>query len=279
MGNIVWLASYPKSGNTWLRAFLANLLYNEGKAPLDINELWKHFQAESKPDWYASYSGNVPPHELDTASACALRQQVHQEIALRAQGSVFVKSHNMHGEYLGHLLHNSAVTAGAIYIVRNPLDVVLSVADHFGLDIDGAIAFMSDELTGTPSNEENVAQVLGSWSSHVQGWSVPPHPSCLVLRYEDMLEKPVKAFGQVVNFLGLPGDPARLKRAIRQSSFEQLRKQEDRHGFLERSPTSKHFFRQGKQGGWRGKLSQEQVKAIVDRHGEQMRRFRYIPRK
>jgi hypothetical protein len=169
--------------------------------------------------------------------------------------------------------------SGAIYIVRNPLDVVLSTADHFGLSIDEAIDFMGNEETGTPSNMENVVAFLGSWSTHVDSWTRQKHDQIVVIRYEDMLDKPLKAFGQVAKLIGLGKDKNGIKRAVRFSSFSELKKQEAGEGFIERSQNSRYFFRKGRKNQWVDELSDEQVERIVERHREQMQKFRYIPPK
>ena len=275
MGNIVWLASYPKSGNTWLRAFIANWLH-DGERPQPIADLHRYALDEALPAWYADFVDGGDTTALDTAGITALRPRVHARIAELSAGSTFVKTHNMMGELGGVPLHNLAVTAGAIYVVRNPLDVALSVADHFGLSADDAIAFMGEERTGTLNDHLFVSQMLGSWSAHVGSWTAEEHPRYLVLRYEDMLEKPMKAFGRVLRHLNLAGDARRLKQATRHADFRSLRAQEGREGFAERSPHAQSFFRAGRAGQWRTQLTRAQVERVVARHGEQMARFGYL---
>ena len=277
MGNIVWLASYPKSGNTWLRAFIYNLVEDPAR-PGKLSSLPTYFEEESKPRWYQPYVDKGEVLSLPFDEAMRLRPQVHQDIAnSRPRGSIFTKTHNMFGQYNNVPLHNVSVMAGAIYVVRNPLDVVLSVADHFGLSIDEAIDFMGNEETGTPTNAENVAGYMGSWSTHVASWTVQPHPSIVVVRYEDMQDKPNKAFGSVARLLGMDGDRKRIRKAIQFSSFRELKKQELAEGFTEKSPNSRHFFRKGTKNQWADALSDEQVQRLVDRHREQMSRYGYVP--
>jgi len=279
MSRTVWLASYPKSGNTWMRAFIYNLIENPAR-PGRIAELPAYFEEESKPRWYAPYAGEGGLAAMDFDQAMALRPRVHQDIAdSRERGSIFTKTHNMFGHLQGIPLHNLAVMAAAIYIVRNPLDVVLSVADHFGLSIDDAIEFMANEETGTPTNEENVAGFMGSWSTHVASWTMQPHPAILVVRYEDLQDNALKAFGSVAKLLGLGKDKARLRKAIQFSSFRELKQQELLGGFVEKSPNSRHFFRKGSKNQWAEALSEDQVARLVARHREQMQRFDYIPPK
>jgi hypothetical protein len=279
VARIVWLASYPKSGNTWLRAFIYNLIEQPAR-PGRIAVLPDYFESESDPRWYLPLLGGKALKDCGAEEIFALRTTVHRHIASsRPDGTVFVKTHNQFGTYKQHPLHEMSVSSGAICIVRNPLDVVLSTADHFGLGIDDAIDFMADDWTGTPSDMENVVSYLGSWSGHAHSWSSLNHPQIIVLRYEDMLDKPLKAFGRVARLLGLGKDRERIRRAIRFSSFTELSKQEAAEGFIERSPTSKAFFRKGKKNQWVEALSDDQVARIIERHREIMAQFRYIPPK
>ena len=276
MGNLLWLASYPKSGNSWLRAFLENYV-QDAPHPVDINELFKYSLDEAKAWRYAPYTNGRPTIELSIDETCALRPKVQADMAAKAHGTEFAKTHNFLGEYAGFPLQNPAVTAGAIYIVRNPLDVAVSMARYFGLSIDEAIDFMGEEMTGSLHDEENVSQVISSWSMNVRSWTEQEHEQMLVIRYEDMLDNPRKVFARVVAFVGMAKDKNRLNKAIEFSSFDQLSGQEQKHGFIERHESAKSFFRQGRKDQWREKLNQTQINRIVTQHRDQMARFKYIP--
>jgi hypothetical protein len=275
MGNIVWLASYPKSGNTWLRAFLANLIANR-PTPVPLAELPKYGALEADPQLYSKIAGR-PSTELDFDQLCALRPQVHAALAAAAPRTVFVKTHSMSGVHDGVALLTPQVTAGAICVVRNPLDVAISMSHHFGIGIDAAIDYLGDARTATENNELFVSEFLGSWSTHVKSWADIEGPRVLVLRYEDLLDKPAKGFGRIARLVGLDADRARIERAIRHASFPTLAGQERRDGFVEVPIKGKHFFRSGRANQWRDVLSREQIGRIVEAQREQMARFRYIP--
>jgi hypothetical protein len=104
-----------------------------------------------------------------------------------------------------------------------------------------------------------------------------PNSALHVVCYEELKTEPARHFGAIARFLGVTPDPARLDRAIRFSSFDALRQQEDKTGFIERTPAQDRFFRSGRVGEWRDRLSSAQVKRLVDRHREQMQRFNYLP--
>jgi len=274
MGNIVWLASYPKSGNTWLRAFLANLIANR-LAPVPLAELPSYGRLEAEPELYSRIAER-PSTELDFAELCALRPQVHAAIAAAATKTVFVKTHSMAGAIDGVPLLTPQVSAGSIYVVRNPLDVAISMSHHFGIDQDAAIDYLNNENSATENSEMFVTEFLGSWSQHVKSWADLESERILILRYEDLLDKPAKWFGKVARMVGTE-DRARIERAIRHSDFRALAEMEKRDGFVEVPIKGKRFFRAGRSNQWREKLSREQVARIIKAHREQMQRFGYVP--
>lgn len=277
MGNIVWVASYPKSGNTWVRTFLENYIQNLPQA-VDINTLHKVSTAEAYAHRYQAHlSDGKVTTDLSAEELCNMRMQVHADIAAQAQGTTFVKTHNLLGQYRGHQLHNSRVTAGAIYVVRNPLDVVISMANYFDYSLDEAIDYMAEVEVGTPNETANVPQIISSWSNHVKSWTEHQQPAFLVLRYEDLLADAKKAFRKIESFLGMKKDPARLRKAIMHSSFDALKRQESSKGFVEKHENANAFFRQGRKNQWQHVLSTEQVDRIVAAHSEQMKRFKYLP--
>jgi len=275
MGKIVWLASYPKSGNTWLRAFLHNLLRNPEEA-YDINRIADFTLGDSDLRWYLGPIGR-PPGDWTREEVGRVRASVHATMTGAFPDSVFVKTHNaMVADRTGPMI-TLAETAAAIYLVRNPLDVAVSFADHLGKSLDETIDFMADPGAESLNTERAVYQIYRSWSEHVLSWTERPHPGLHVLRYEDMLAEPTGTFRAVARFLGLDPPRPRLERAIRRSSFRVLQEQERRHGFAERSPLAAKFFREGKAGQWRRALTPEQADRMVASHRRQMERFGYLP--
>ena len=275
MGRLIWLASYPKSGNTWMRAFLHNLLRNP-KDDYDINRLGEFSFSDSTPHFYQTYLTN-PPQEWTNAEVMQTRWKAQRDIGRMSTDDVFVKTHNAHVEFDGLPMINMDLTAGAVYVVRNPLDVCISLADHYGCSIDESIRILGDPSSGTPTGEQLVFEVHKSWSTHVLSWTNQPGPWLHIIRYEDMLKKPVVAFSRVARFLGLNPPRDRLERAIDRASFKSLRAQEDAKGFRERSFKAEKFFRVGKAGQWRTALSKAQIDRVVEAHKEQMERFGYWP--
>ncbi|MDY0872141.1 sulfotransferase domain-containing protein [Dongia rigui] len=276
MGKILWLASYPKSGNTWLRAFIHNLMLNPAK-PADINDMNALTTGDSLTQWYRHLDPR-PPSAWSTDDMIRMRRGAQLAICASKPETVIVKTHNALVTIGGDQIIQMDLTAGAIYVVRNPLDLVLSLADHYGVDIDRAIEIMADPYNGGLADDRIVIEVHNTWSEHVKSWTQRPHPGLHIVRYEDMLKKPLHTFGGIARFMGLKPSRQRLDRAIELSSFKSLRAQEDSKGFVEKSPKGSKFFRVGQAGQWKDKLSPAQIDKIVENHREQMTRFGYWPR-
>jgi len=171
---------------------------------------------------------------------------------------------------------NFAVTSGAIYLVRNPLDVAISYSHHMSSTVDFAIEEMATRDLETTVTEKSIYEVYGAWSQHVESWTRKPHRTIYIMRYEDMLADPVQLFGGLARHLLLKPTPAQLKTAVDRSSFETLQKQEAESGFREKPDVAERFFREGKAGQWRQQLNRRQIRKIVQTHHVQMQRFGYL---
>jgi hypothetical protein len=274
MGAILWLASYPKSGNTWLRAFLHNLMRNPAQS-YDINQLSHFTFGDSQAPRYQKFDPR-PATEYTVDDVLRMRPLVQQEMTKASPDTIFVKTHNAFLELKGQPLISNEVTAGALYVIRDPRDVTISYSHHLGLTLDQTIDFLENPDAATGIGEKNVYEHLSTWSTHVHSWTHTLNPSLHVVRYEDMLDAPMKTFGGIAKFLGFTPPRDRLDKAIKLSSFKVLQAQERRSGFNEKSRFADAFFREGKSGQWRKLLSPEQVARIEETHGEQMRRFGYL---
>jgi hypothetical protein len=275
---IVWIASYPKSGNTWMRVFLYQMMRISGGHPREPDELNKLDRASMYEAKLAGLFEQVLGKPLNTATiseVAGARERVHAMITERVDGVALVKTHNV----LGHIgkapIVNAKVSVGAVYMVRDPRDVAPSLARHLGRTVDEAIETMALSGFGTQNNEETAFETWGSWTEHVLSWTMTPSDSILVVRYEDLHEKPAETFGKVMKHLGQSPSEEQLAEAISLSAFGELSGQEDKYDFRERSPKAGRFFAAGKAGAWRDTLTDAQVAAITETHGPMMRKFGY----
>ena len=291
MTRTIWLASYPKSGNTWFRMLVANLSARDGK-PLDINDLPERGGIASARGPFDHLtlidSGLLTHDEID-----CLRPRVYEALARGAQDDEydnpqnippvrFVKVHDAYtltpkGE---PLLAGRRGADGVILIVRDPRDVAPSLANHNGLSIDGAIALMNNPRAvycAKPGRlDTQLRQKLPSWSGYLESWfdqsDVPLH----LVRYEDMKADTVGTFRRALDFAGRPTSDEDIRRAVGYADFAELRRQEEDKGFNEtpRRPGGL-FFRRGEVGAWRDELAPEQARLIEAAHAPMMRRLGY----
>ena len=279
---IVWVASYPKSGSTWMRMLLANFLSSSEEA-VSINDLDKALPGGP---WFylADFDDalGVSPSDCTSDEACMLLPHLYRERAARAADAgrlLFYKTHDVPRDTpAGEPLFPEDVSAGAVYLVRNPLDVAVSWAFYTGMDFAASVAALNDPRYWLwERRHPQLRSDLSDWSSHVRCWTGVPFP-VLTVRYEDLLADAAEQLGRVARFLRLEGasDAGRLRRASGFSSFDRLRRNEEREGFWGAQPDSPHlFFRSGRAGGWRRHLSAEQVRELVCAHGETMAAFGY----
>jgi aryl sulfotransferase len=291
----IWLASYPKSGNTWFRMLVANLSATDDR-PVDINDLPEGggiASARAPFDHLLLIDSGLLTHdEID-----CLRPRVYEELARGAEDDEydeydktqiapparFIKTHDAYtltsnGE---PLLAGARGADGAILIVRDPRDVVPSLANHLHRGVDDVITFMNDKAAGfcvsTRKQDNQLRQQLPGWSRHVASWldqtDIPIH----LIRYEDMQADTAGTLRHALAFARRDASEADIARAVRFADFRQLRDQEREKGFREapRPHAGGNFFRRGEMGNWRDELSAAQVARIEAEHAPMMRRLGY----
>ena len=272
--SIVWMASYPKSGNTWARIFLANYLAN-AREPVPINKAHGIAMGDSITKTYRMVAGG-PIDVTDIDRTLQLRPAVLRGIVANNADVNLVKTHNARVVARGVPLIPEEVTRSALYILRNPLDMVLSYARHYGISHEKAVEYVSHPDNANPGDELTVTQFMRSWSAHVRSWTSASAYPVLVLRYEDMLADPKATFAKVVEHLGMPLDAERLDRAILFSSFKELSEQEKRQGFIEKSERAERFFARGETDQWKTDLAPRLVKRMKHAHRKVMKQFGYL---
>jgi aryl sulfotransferase len=277
MGGIVWLASYPKSGNTWLRVFLTNLI-RDGAEPANINALVGGPIASSRllfDELTGLEASDLTPQEIEL-----LRPEVYEQLADEAEETRFLKVHDAYTYTAdGRELLPRRAARGAIYLLRNPLDVAVAFAHHSCRDLDVVIRRMADEeyamAAGSDRLVDQLCQRLLSWSNHVRSWVEAPMP-VKVLRYEDMKQQPLETFTAAARFAGLPDEPARVGKAMAFSDFQESQRQERESGFGEKPPQADSFFREDGWGYWRREMTPEQAARVIREHREVMQQFGYL---
>ena len=275
---LFWIASYPKSGNTWVRCLIASL--SQGGATPDINALYKRCPFSAHRNWLEEVT-QIPVSDLTLAELKTLRAYAH--CALAADDPISrlvapeVRCIKVHDQYEPAQFPPSA-TAGAVYIVRDPRGVAPSWADQTNQSLDAAIKNMGRSGFTFSDSTATLARVvdgpLGSWSEHVASWLDRFSGPLLLLRYEDLLARTAEEVTRLAHFLDLPTDRDIVAAAIKACNFSALQAAEAHSGFVDRG-YQELFFRRGQSEGWRDELSPAQAVVLIECHGTLMRRLGY----
>jgi hypothetical protein len=241
------IASYPKSGNTYCRIFMARYLRREN----DLNNIG--FPLYSSEFFFPN---GMPNDRRLCGPVCRWDFNL-------------AKTHET-----GNLFFPNCCEK-AVYIVRNPLDVAPSWAAHMMTTLDDAIEKMADERTTLRSAPHAFSQSIGSWSTNVSSWLFHDCIKVHAFRYETLVINPRKGFKQMLDFLEIPFVQERFDDAIEFSGFDKLKKLEFEKGFRE-SRSARGFFRSGKTGTWTSELTVDQARCVMADHAPMMRKLGYL---
>ncbi|MBS0470609.1 MAG: sulfotransferase domain-containing protein [Proteobacteria bacterium] len=291
MTKTCWLASYPKSGNTWMRIMIGCLALPEG-APVDINALEGQGGITSARGMFDGFfltdSSLLSHDEIDR-----LRPRLYEAMASdltedEDAGRLPVRFVKAHDAYTNNadgipLLAGARGAAGAIVIVRDPRDIVASLASHLDCSLDEAIGFMNSPAAafcgGLNQVQPQLRQKLLRWHEHAESWleqrDIPIH----LVRYEELKRAPVEVFVRAMRFAGVEVSAEAARSVVARTSFASLQDQEQARGFAERlrGKEGRNFFRRGEAGAWRRELSVDQIAEVERAHGVMMSRLGYLP--
>jgi len=229
---IIWLASYPKSGNTWLRLFLESLLFNE--EILNINKI-KISQFPLK----HHFEGLVNNFDnLEEVSKNYIRAQNKINLDNKIK---FLKTHFINCKIDKYDFTDQNNTLGTIHIVRDPRNVISSLKNHYSLkDYNEASEFLFNEQKWLiPREDEKLIHaptLLSSWGTHYNMWK-QSKKNYLLIKYENLVNNPLEEFKKlkvyIEDLLKINIDTKVFQNAIESTSFDKLKKMEDRNEFFE----------------------------------------------
>ena len=276
--NIIWLVSYPKSGNTWLRILLTNYL-SDNDMPADINNLITSGIASNRNIFEEATGLNSADISLEEIEK--LRPDVYRYYSGSFDENIYIKVHDANtctGN--NEKIFPPEITRAVIYLVRNPLDVAVSFKFHSNSSFDKTTRFICNQnasfCSGSKLFNLQLEQKLLSWNNHVKSWLNDNSYKILPVRYEDLLKNTGKEFEKIIDFLDLPVDNLIINRAVNYSNFETLKKTEKENGFSEKPVNADAFFRKGIENDWVNYLTEKQVLRIRQVNREMMERFGYI---
>ena len=279
---IIWIASYPKSGNTWLRSLLASYYFtNEGSFSLSLLDKIDNFPSDK---FFKEYNDQFS--KVEDTSKYWLKEQ---EKINKKNKITFLKTHSAICKINGNCFTNKENSIGAIYIVRDPRNVITSISNHYQISIEDAFQFMKDEKRGIINKNDGRYlgfQAVWSWSINQKTWVENKLFPVLVIKYEDLLNETYNTFRKVIEFINKISnspktfDKSKGKNSIKNTSFEKLQRMENDHGFAEamnKKGTNKKikFFNLGQKNNYKNLLSQDLIIKMNEFYKEELIKFNY----
>ena len=283
---IIWIASYPKSGNTWLRAFITSLLYKDK----NLNVLNKLKQIHAYPlskDFYNLLDN------FENFKNISENWEKSQSILNLDKKIKFLKTHHILCSINGKFFTNYKNSLGVIYIVRDPRNVIISLKHHYSFkNYDEALKFMLDKhrFSGKMGKKETFTRetefptYISNWHNHYNSWK-NFKKNYLLIKYEDLIKNPKANFKEVTKYLSkllkIKIDEEDLDDAILKSSFKNLKQSEEKFGFSEAAPDKitnrkKKFFNLGPDNMWKEDLPVNIRKKIESTFNEEMKELNYL---
>ena len=274
--NIIWIASYPKSGNTWIRSVLSSLFYTDD-GNFSFN-LLKKINTFDRPFYFDEVTKDKKITTYDLTTLAKFR--IDAQKAFNKKNKLrFFKTHAANIKIDGFDYTNQDTTKCVIYIVRDPRDVVLSYSKFSGLNISDVIKIIKDEKFTVKNKESQYITHWSRWDYHVSSWLIPNYPK-IVIKYEDMIDKPMQTIIRLIMFLknvGVESDltDQKITNAMKSTNFTNLNRMEAELVF-EESIYGTKFFNIGKKNQWKKGLSALHARDIEKSFAETMKKFRYL---
>ena len=276
---IIWIASYPKSGNTFLRSFLSTYYYSKN-GKFDFNLLLNINQFPS-----LKYSNSKSFTFVDAAK----KWIPNQKTFFNKEKLFFLKTHNSLEQYFGNKFTTSSETIGAIHIVRDPRNVISSMCNHYSMNYDEIYQRMVDNNTSlshkTSEGDLSNFSFLGSWSNHYWSWKNNFEFKTLTIRYEDLENNSYDEFYKILTFIeevsgkNNPINIKNLKKSLESTNFSNLKKQEKLHGFKEslsyKTNNKTNFFNLGFKNDWRKNLPKEISEKMTNHFIKELKDLNY----
>ena len=282
---IIWLASYPKSGNTWVRAFITSLFYESSG-----NNYLEHMtQIRSYPlsqDFYNLLD------DFNDLKKIAANWESSQSILNLQKKIKIIKTHHVLCKINSYPFTSYKNSIGAIYIVRDPRNVITSLMHHYSIEnYNEALKFIldKDRFTGKLGRKENYQRetqfptYISNWKNHYNSWN-SFKKNFLLIKYEDLINNPKKTFNKISKYLSkvlnVKIDDNRINEAIEKSSFKNLQKSEEKFGFVEAPfggiTDKKKFFNLGPKNNWREFLPTKIKSEIEKKFEKEMIKLGYL---
>jgi len=284
---IIWIASYPKSGNTWVRALITAYLYSKDGI-FNFKDLDKIEQFPSNKYLNSYLKNSENPGEISQYWIAA-QKEINSENQTK-----FFKTHNALCSINGNSFTDKKNTLATVYIVRDPRNVITSLSNHYGLSIDKAYDFFTNKrkiiFGKNIFNEEKLytqkgnVHLIGSWEEHYTSWKNISFAPIKIIKYEDLIDNTYSTFFSILKFLNnfyeITIYKKKIEQVIKACSFDVLKKKEEKEGFLEASNSKNSkkiiFFNLGKNNNWKKILSSTIERKINTKFSKEMKELGYL---
>ena len=276
---IIWLASYPKSGNTWIRMFLKSyFLKPNEKFSLD-GSIFDSFKPQGFPEQNLLDHLKIDYFKFDEIVKNWETMQDYINLNKRTN---FIKTHNAMCTIGSYKFTSHRNTKGAIYVVRDPRDVLVSYSHHLGCNYEDTFENISSSYNfeyPLSGNKRYKKTLIGSWSEHYNSWKNYTSSKTLIIKYEDMILNEINTFTKIIKYLteidNTEFSDIKLNKALKQTRFKELQKMEKADGFKEKGK-SNLFFRKGKIGVWKNEVSTQIIKKVEKLFNKEMIELGYL---
>ena len=277
---IVWLASYPKSGNTYLRSFLSTYFFSKDDSY--SFDLLKNIGQYPKTSVFSRLGINIKDRHEVAKSHLKVQKKINESKTLK-----FLKTHSSFVKMDGYSFTDLDNTLGVIYVVRDPRDVIISFSNHNDQPINKTLEMINDNFILDADDENRVPVYMGSWSFHYNSWKPFKRVNKYILvKYEDLIKNKEKTFKEILYFLknlanvNFKIEDKKIRKIIQEIECEKLKKLEEKIGFPESKETKQGkkiaFFRKGSSQQWRNNLDLKIRKSIETSCEKEMKELGYL---
>ena len=279
---IVWLASYPKSGNTWVRSIISSLIFTkDGNFDFTLIKNIKQFPVEEQLKQFTT--------KLTDLDEIKKYWVLAQETLNLDNEIKFLKTHHLNCKIGDYNFTNKNNTLATIYIVRDPRNLINSISNHFSFTLEESKNFLFSPsiLSGSKlhsmTNKESLPVILGTWGEHYKFWK-NKNKDYLLIKYEDLISQPKIELEKIINFLRkympIKTDDKKNNNIIENTSFDKLQNLEKMGTFKENAFQSldvkKTFFHLGPKNNWK-KLLDDKIKDEIElKFKSEMKELGYI---
>ncbi len=278
---IIWIASYPKCGNTWVRSLLSAYYFTkDGEFNFNLLKNIKQFPSK---DFFETRVTSV---EEASAMWIPIQKKIKETRKL-----YFLKTHNVYGAYKGNNFTTPEYTLGAINIVRDPRNVITSLMNHYSIDEEEALKMLSSVHRNlrdkNDKDDYSNYSFISSWSNNYNSWKISKNINKILIKYEDLEKNRLETFSKILNFVNKlinkdnEIDTNKLIKSISSTNFDVLKKREKVEGFDEAAYSNdrgerKTFFNLGNKNNYKKLLKNETVKSIEKKFEKEMIELGYL---